>query len=54
MPFSEMMAYLLDMKYASYATAGREADCNVTSDMGYLPEGCTNISFTPLEYPVCN
>jgi len=38
MPFSETIAYLLDMKYASYATAGREADCNTALDTGILLE----------------
>ena len=52
MPFSETIAYLLDIKYASYAMAGRDANCKTASDTGHPPEGYTNTPFTPLEHAV--
>ena len=55
-PFSETIAYLLVMKYASYAMAGRDAACNTILDTEYSikREENTNIPFTSLERPMCD
>ena len=53
--FSETIAYLLGMRYASYAMARRDADYNTVLDRNFPSiEENTNIPSTSLERPMCD